>query len=334
VIETRNDAAADWQRATCYLNGEWTSLLDAKVSVLDRGFIFGDGVYEVISVDTVAGRGGSLRAPFRANEHFARLQRSLDAVRIDNPLRLEQWLDLTAEVIERHPWPRQLVYVQVTRGAAKRDHPFPAGTVPTVFVSTSPWPTIPTEQIEHGVAAVTHVDERWLHCDIKSTSLLGNVLMKQYAIDHGASETVMLRDGYLTEGSSTNISVIKGGVISTPPKTVQLLPGITVDGIAQIAAQRGVKVDVRPVAASELKTADEIWLSSSGREVLAIVSLDGAPVGAAANTGKPGPMYRKMYEWFQQAKQEDARAWHAQRRGSAIKPDVSEQADEQRTQAV
>ena len=308
MVELRSEAA-DWQRATCYLNGEWTALIDAKVSVLDRGFIFGDGVYEVISVDTV----GGIRAPFRAHAHFARLQRSLDAVRIENPLQLEQWLDLTAEVIERHPWPRQLVYVQVTRGVAKRDHPFPAGVAPTVFVTTSPWPPIPTEQIERGVSAVTHVDERWLHCDIKSTSLLGNVLMKQYAIDQGASETVMLRDGFLTEGSSTNVSVIKDGVIATPPKTVQLLPGITVDGIAHIAEQHGVRVDVRPIAASELKAADEIWLSSSGRDVLAIVSLDGGAVGAEANAGKPGPMYRKMYQWFQQAKLEDARDWAAQR---------------------
>ena len=304
MVESRSEPA-DWQRATCYLNGEWTALIDAKVSVLDRGFIFGDGVYEVIAVDTMDG----IRAPFRAHAHYARLQRSLDAVRIENPLRLEQWLNLTAEVIERHPWPRQLVYVQITRGVAKRDHPFPAGVAPTVFVTSSPWPPVPNEQLEFGVAAVTHVDERWLHCDIKSTSLLGNVLMKQYAIDQGASETVMLRDGFLTEGSSTNISVIKDGVVATPPKSVQLLPGITVDGIAHIAGQHGVSVNVRPIAASELRVADEIWLSSSGREVLAIVSLDGTSVGS----GKPGPMYRNIYQWFQQAKLDDARDWAAQR---------------------
>ena len=319
MIEKANEIA-DWEQAECYLNGKWTALVDAKVPVLDRGFIFGDGVYEVIPVDTTAG----IRAPFRVREHFARLQRSLDAVRITNPLRLDQWLDLTAEVIERHPWPRQLVYVQVTRGVAKRDHPFPAGVAPTVLVSTGPWPSIPSEQLELGVSAVTHADERWLHCDIKSTSLLGNVLMKQYAIDKGASETVMLRDGYLTEGSSTNISVIKNGVISTPPKTAQLLPGITVDGVTQIAAQNGVEVDVRPVAASELKAADEIWLSSSGRELLAIVSLDGHPVGATAHAGRPGPMYRKMYQWFQQAKHDDARAWAAQRAAHPIKSRASE----------
>ena len=155
------------------------------------------------------------------------------------------------------------------------------------------------------MAAVTHADERWLHCDIKSTSLLGNVLMKQYAIDLGASETVMLRDGFLTEGASTNISVVKDGVISMPPQTVQILPGITVDGIHQIAQQHGVTTRVRPVTEQELRAADEIWLSSSGREVLAIVSLDGAPVGS----GKPGPMYRSMHTWFQQAKQADALRW-------------------------
>ena len=316
MVELRSEPAGDWQRATCYLNGEWTALIDAKVSVLDRGFIFGDGVYEVVAVDTVDG----VCAPFRAHAHFARLQRSLDAVRIVNPLRLEQWLDLTAQMIERHPWPRQLVYVQVTRGVAKRDHPFPAGATPTVFVSTSPWPAIPNEQIEQGVSAVTHVDERWLHCDIKSVSLLGNVLMKQFAIDNGASETVMLRDGYLTEGSSTNVSVIKDGVIIIPPKTVQLLPGITVDGIAHIAGRHGVQVDVRPVAASELKHADEVWLSSSGREVLAIVALDGVKVGS----GAPGPMYRKMHQWFQQAKLKDARDWAAQRTTHATEHRASE----------
>ncbi len=305
MVELPNEPANDWQRATCYLNGHWTALIDAKVSVLDRGFIFGDGVYEVISVDTVDG----IRAPFRVREHFARLQRSLDAIRIDNPHSVERWLDLTAEVIERHSWPRQLVYVQVTRGVAKRDHPFPAGVAPTVFVSTSPWPVIPGEQIEQGIAAVTHVDERWLHCDIKSTSLLGNVLMKQYAVEHGASETVMLRDGFVTEGSSTNVSVIKDGAIGMPPKTVQILPGITVDGIAHVAQQHGVRVEVRPIAASELRAADEVWLSSSGRDVLAIVSLDGVPVGS----GKPGPMYRNMHQWFQQAKQQDAQAWVARR---------------------
>lgn len=295
----------DWQDATCYLNGAWVALTDAKIPVLDRGFIFGDGVYEVIPIDTV----GGVRAPFRAREHFARLQRSLDAVRIANPLTLEEWLDLTAEIVDRHPWPRQLVYVQVTRGVAKRDHPFPAGVAPTVFVNTSPWPAIPAEQIDNGVAAVTHADERWLHCDIKSVSLLGNVLMKQYAIEHGASETVMLRDGFLTEGSSTNIMIVAAGVLVAPRKTVQILPGITYDAVVDIARSHGVAVELRPVAEAELRTADEIFLSSSGREVLAITRLDGAAVG----DGRPGPLYRQVLAWFAAAKRADVDRWVAER---------------------
>jgi D-alanine transaminase len=299
----------EWHEGTCYLNGKWMPLADASISVLDRGFIFGDGVYEVIPVDTVDG----IRAPFHARPHYARLQRSLDAVRIANPLSLERWLDLTAELIERHPWPRQLIYVQVTRGVAKRDHPFPTGVAPTVFMNSTPWPQIPAGQIENGVAAVTHADERWLHCDIKSISLLGNVLMKQYAMDNGASETVMLRDGFLTEGSSTNTMLVKDGVVIAPLKTVQILPGITYDAVFDIARAHGVETQRRPVAEAELRSADEVWLSSSGREVLAITRLDGAPVG----NGRPGPVYRQVQAWMQQAKREDALAWNAERDGRA-----------------
>jgi D-alanine transaminase len=295
----------DWQQGTCYLNGEWVPLAQACVPVLDRGFIFGDGVYEVIPVDTI----GGIRAPFQARPHYARLQRSLDFTRITNPLTLEAWLDLTAEIVERHPWPRQLVYVQVTRGVAKRDHPFPAGVQPTVFVNATPWPPIAPEQIERGVAAVTHPDERWLHCDVKSISLLGNVLMKQYAIEHGASETVMLRDGFLTEGSSTNTMIVRDGRVIAPRKTAHILPGITYDAVFEIARARGLPTERRPVPEAELRSADEIWLSSSGREVLAITSLDGARVG----DGMPGPLYREIAGWFQEAKRADALAWQAER---------------------
>ena len=295
----------EWQQGTCYLNGTWQPLANAQVSVLDRGFIFGDGVYEVIPVDTIDG----LRAPFHARPHYARLQRSLDGVRITNPFTLEQWIDLTAELIERHPWPRQLVYVQVTRGVAKRDHPFPTGVAPTVFMNSTPWPEIPAAQIDSGVAAVTHADERWLHCDIKSTSLLGNVLMKQYAMDNGASETVMLRDGFLTEGSSTNTMIVKNGVVIAPRKTVQILPGITYDAVFDVAQSHGLTTERRAVTEAELHGADEVWLSSSGREVLAITTLDGRPVGG----GRPGPVYRQVQAWMQQAKREDARAWQAAR---------------------
>jgi D-alanine transaminase len=269
--------------------------------VLDRGFIFGDGVYEVIPVDTVDG----VRAPFRAQQHCDRLQRSCDGIRMTNPYTTEQWLNLVDEIIERHPWERQSVYLQVTRGVAKRDHAFPTDVAPTVFMNTSPWPAIPVEQIERGVAVVTHADERWLHCDIKSVSLLGNVLMKQYAVDRGAFETVMLRDGFLTEASSANVMVVSNGALLAPRKSVQILPGITCDASYDLAREHGVALELRPISEKELRSADELWLSSSGREILPITLLDGAPVGS----GRPGPVYRKMQSWFQAAKGADARRW-------------------------
>ncbi|MFN9479486.1 MAG: D-amino acid aminotransferase [Betaproteobacteria bacterium] len=296
----------DWQDATCYLNGEWLPLKDARIPVLDRGFIFGDGVYEVIPVDEVApGRSG----PFRAREHFERLARSLSAVRIANPFDLDGWQRLLAESIARNAaWPRQSFYLQVTRGVARRDHPFPAGVTPTVFAMSTPWAPIPREQIEQGIAVVTHADERWLHCDIKSVSLLGNVLMKQYAVEHNASETVMLRDGWLTEGSSTNVLVVRGGTLIAPQKSNRILPGITYDAAFDIARARGVPVQARPIPEAELRAADEVWISSSGRDVLPAVRIDGAPVG----DGRPGPLYRQMIEWFGQAKREDGKRWLAQ----------------------
>jgi D-alanine transaminase len=292
----------EWQDAICYLNGEWQPLASARIPVLDRGFIFGDGVYEVIPVDTVE---PGLQAPFRAREHVARLERSLAAVRIANPMSIEHWLALLAALIERHPWPRQSIYLQVTRGVAKRDHAFPEGVPPTVFAVSSPWPPIPAEILEHGVACVTHADERWLHCDVKSISLLGNVLMKQYAVEHGAFETVLFRDGLLTEGSSANIFVVSRGTIIVPAKSNLILPGITYDAVLDIARAHGVEVEVRPVDESEVRAADELWLSSSGREVLAIAQLDGNAIA----DGVPGPLFRQMHGWFQLAKREDALRW-------------------------
>jgi len=295
----------EWQQATCYLNGEFAPLASAKVSVLDRGFMFGDGVYEVIPVDQIGPLGS---APFRAREHFDRLERSLAAVRIANPLARDEWLRLLARLIDMHPWPRQLIYLQVTRGVAKRDHPFPPGVMPTVFAVSSPWPLIPRAQLENGTAAVTHADERWLHCDIKSTSLLGNVLMKQFAIEHDATETVMLRNGLLTEGSSTNIIIMRSGKLVAPQKTNLILPGITYDAVFDIARAHGMPCEVRPVAEAELRSADEILLSSSGREVLAITRLDGEPVG----DGKPGAGFHRIHAWYQLAKRDDAQCWRGE----------------------
>ena len=303
----------EWTEATCFLNGEWRPLAEATVPVLDRGFIFGDGVYEVIPVDTVDG----LRAPYRAHAHFERLQRSCDAIQLANPNNVGQWLDLLDEIIDRHPWPRQSVYLQLTRGVARRDHAFPSGVAPTVFINTSPWAEIPVEQVERGVAVVTHADERWLHCDIKSTSLLGNVLMKQYATDHGAFETVMLRNGFLTEASSANVMVIKDGRLCAPLKSVEILPGITCDATYELARRHGLAAELRQIEAAELSTADELWLSSSGREVLPITVLDGRPVGK----GLPGPLYRQMRTWLQADKRAEALRW-AERRSARGARDV------------
>jgi D-alanine transaminase len=295
----------DWTEGSCFLNGRWQTLGTAQVSVLDRGFIFGDGVYEVIPVDTLDG----VRAPFRATEHFERLGRSLAAIGMGNPYGVEAWLALLAELIERHPWPRQSVYVQVTRGVSKRDHAFPADTPPTVFAAAWPWPEIPSEQIERGIAVATHADERWLRCDIKSTSLLGNVLMKQYAIERGASEVILFRDGRLTEGSSTNVLIVQGDTIVAPVKDHAILPGITYDAVFDIARARGATTEARMIRAEEVRSADEVWISSSGREVLAVTQIDGVPLG----NGAPGHMYRKVLAWYQDAKRDEARRWQAQR---------------------
>jgi D-alanine transaminase len=296
----------DWQDATCYLNGTWLPLAQAQVSVLDRGFIFGDGVYEVIPVDEIE---PGISAPFRAREHFERLARSLAAVRIDNPFDLDGWMRLLAESIARHRvWPRQSFYLQVTRGVAKREHGFPAGVAPTVFAMSGPWAPIPRAHIEQGIEVVTHADERWLHCDIKSISLLGNVLMKQFAVDHGAAETVMLRDGLLTEGSSTNVLVVREGRLYAPRPTSQILLGITYGAAFDIAQARGMPAVACDLTEAELRSADEVWISSSGREVVPVVQIDGRPVGA----GRPGPAFARMLEWYAQAKQQDGLRWRAQ----------------------
>jgi D-alanine transaminase len=296
----------DWQDASCYLNGAWVPLAQAQISVLDRGFIFGDGVYEVIPVDEIA---PGVSAPFRAREHFERLARSLAAVRIDNPLDLDGWMRLLAESIARHSvWPRQSFYLQVTRGVAKRDHPFPSGVPPTVFAVPWPWAQIPREQIEQGIRVVTHADERWLHCDIKSISLLGNVLMKQFAVDHGASETVMFRDGRLTEGSSTNVLMVRAGRLYAPLRTPQILPGITYGAAFDIAQAQGMPAEARDISEAELRSADEVWICSSGRDVLPVVKIDDQPVG----DGRPGPAFKQMLAWYAQAKRDDGARWRAQ----------------------
>jgi len=283
-----------------YLNREWMPIEKAMVPVLDRGFIFGDGVYEVIPC--YSGH------PFRLREHLARLQSSLNGVRIDNPYSPERWDELVREIVARNPLGDQYVYLQVTRGVAPRDHAFPKGVKPTVFMMSNPLTTPPPEQRERGVAAITVADNRWLRCDIKSVSLLANCLLRQSAVDADAAETVLLRDGLLTEGSASNIFVVKNGVIITPPKTNFILPGITYDVVIELARANRLPLEIRQVSEAEVRDADELWLTSSTKEVLSISMLDGKPVGHGENTGKPGPAAARMYQLYQDYKRTVMRA--------------------------
>jgi len=279
-----------------FLNGTLMPIEEAKVPVLDRGFIFGDGVYELVPVYS--------RVPFRLEEHLARLERSLELVRIRNPYARAEWRDILLEVIRRQPFEDQGVYFQVTRGVAKRDHAFPKDAVPTVFVMSNPLLTPPRELVERGAAALTAVDERWLHCDIKSISLIGNCLLRQVSADAGAVETILFRDGRLTEASASNVFVVRQGVILSPPKSNLILPGITYEVIAELARAAALPFEYRDLSRDEVFTADEIWVTSSSKEVLAVVTLEGKLVGE----GRPGPLFRRMHALYQDFKLKVMRA--------------------------
>jgi D-alanine transaminase len=273
-----------------HFNGKLLPLDQIAISPLDRGFIFGDGVYEVIPV-----YGGVM---LRARAHFERLQRSMDEIRLDNPHTLDEWIAATEELLEHHPGD-QAVYIQVTRGVPpKRDHVMPKGITPTVFMMSNPMVNPSKEAVENGVACVTARDFRWEKCHIKSTSLLGNVLARQISADAGATETIMFRDGLLTEASASNVFIVKDGVVAAPPRDHLILLGITYDLLVRLAAEGKVKLDIRPITESEVRAADEIWLSSSTKEVLAVTSLDGKPVGS----GKPGAVFRRMHALYQEYK--------------------------------
>lgn len=282
----------------CHLNGQTLPLRDAKVSVLDRGFIFGDGIYEVVPVYG--------RRCFRFDEHMARLARSLAKLRIANPHGRDGWLALVRELIAAQPADDQLVYIEITRGVALRDHVMPEGITPTVFVMTSPMKPPSAEQRHQGVACTTARDFRWERGDIKSISLLGNVLARQMSADHGAIETIMFRDGWLTEASGSNVWVVHEGALLGPPKSVHVLDGIRVDLLAELCADVGIAYNLRPIAESDVRSADEIILTSATKEVLPVTRLDGEPVGHGALRGKPGPVYARLYEAYQRAKLEQS----------------------------
>ena len=282
---------------TCYLNGEYLPLSEARISPLDRGFLFGDGAYEVIPVYS--------RQAFRIGEHLKRLQQTLDGIRLPNPHSNAEWAERIERIIATAPYADQSVYLQVTRGADdKRDHAFPKDVPPTVFIFPSPLVTTPDAIRAKGVAAVTALDNRWLRCDLKVVALLANVVARQNAIDQGCAETIFLREGFMIEGAASNIFVVKNDLLLAPPKDHRMLPGVTYDVVLELAAKHGVPVEIREIDESELRAADEIWMTSSTKELLPITTLDGQPVGHGAAAGKPGPLAQQMHGWYQQFKNE------------------------------
>ncbi|MBV6305520.1 D-amino acid aminotransferase [Candidimonas humi] len=273
-----------------YLNGEYVRLGDAKVSVLDRGFIFGDGIYEVVPAYG--------RKPFRMDSHLARLERSLKAIGIKLDMSRADWEKLVRDMLVRASSDDAMVYIQVTRGVAKRDHAFPAkAPKPTVFCMVSPFKRPAAAAREQGLSTVSMPDVRWLHCEIKSVSLLGNVLAKQHAVEAGVDEVIQFRDGFLSEGSSCNIWVVKNGTVLGPVRDNLILEGIRYGFIEELARAAGVPFESRRISREEVEQADELMLTSATKEVLPIVSLDGKPVG----NGKPGPVYARLRAGYDKA---------------------------------
>ena len=308
----------------CYLNGDYTPLRDAKISVLDRGFIFGDGVYEVLPVYA-----GSL---FRFEQHMARLSRSLAELRIPNPMTRDEWLQVTHQLIAAHahetspgtpnsvqevsesqarPAFDQIIYIQISRGVAPRDHVMPPGLKPTVFVMVNPMKLPSAQARAQGVACVTADDFRWEKAHIKSTSLLGAVFSRQISADEGAMETVMFRGDCLSEAASSNVWVVKAGKVLGPPPDHLVLEGIRYGLLEELCRAQGIPFELRRITRAEVLDADELLLSSATKEVLPVTLLDGTPVG----TGMPGPVYAQLYAAYQQAKQQAAQAQGTQGAG-------------------
>jgi D-alanine transaminase len=281
----------------CHLNGDYLPLREARISPLDRGFLYSDGAYEVTPV--YGGR------PFRFQQHHDRLTRSLREIRMEDPLTRDAWRQLYRELIARNgiAGADGYIYVQVSRGAEYGRNHAPLPDVPrTVFAFVAPWPEGRAGWRENGVPAVSADDTRWSRCDIKSVSLLANVLLRQLAVDENASECILLRDGQLTDSSASSVHVVVDGELRTPPNSWKLLPGTTRSVLEEIAEKAGVKWRAASVSEAELRGASEILLGAATREVQPVTALDGKPVG----NGKPGPVWRKLYDAYQAYKREIA----------------------------
>jgi len=273
---------------TVYLNGGYLPLEDAKVSVLDRGFLFGDGVYEVIPAYH-----GKL---FRAQDHWQRLENSLAIVRITNPHSRSEWQAICEPLLDAGK--NQYIYLQITRGTAdKRDHAFPEGVAPTVFVMCSD--ILPFTGTLSGIKAVTMDDSRWKLCHAKTIALLGNILHRQEAMDQGSAEAILIKEGYVTEGAASNVFAVIDGLLVTPPKSNAILHGITRDVILELAAGHSISYREDAISIAQLQAASEIWVTSSTREIIAVVELDGLAVG----DGKLGSVWHTMNTLLQAYKQ-------------------------------
>ncbi|MGE5624230.1 MAG: D-amino acid aminotransferase [Bacillota bacterium] len=276
-----------------HLNGRFLPLADAHLSPLDRGFLFGDGVYEVIPA-----YGGRL---FHLPAHLKRLQYSLDGIRLKNPMSDAQWTKLLEELVSRNGGGDQAVYLQVSRGAdVGRDHSFPAALPPTVYAMGSLLGPLSEELKTRGAKVVTLEDFRWHRCDIKSTALLGNVLLRQRATDAGCHEAILLRDGHATEGTASGLFVVKGGTAIAAPDGPDLLPSITRDVVLMLAEKAGIPCRRTRIPVADLAQAEEVWLVSSTREVYPVTEVNGKPAGG----GRPGPLWKRVYDLFQQHKRE------------------------------
>ncbi len=277
----------DFIDSTVYLNGEYLPLSEAKISVLDRGFLFGDGVYEVIPSYS-----GDF---FRMQDHLDRLQDSLSKIRLDLPYRFEQWMEILTPLLDKTK--NQYIYLQITRGvSAKRDHAFPKHPVPTIFAMCSD--IKPFAGVETGVKVMTMEDSRWEMCNVKATTLLANVLLRQKAVEQGCAEAILHKNGYVTEGAASNLFAVIDGILITPEKTAEILPGITRKVILEIAQANGFQLSEEIIALEALQTASEIWITSSTREIIPVIELDSIPVG----DGIPGPVFHKMNQLFQDYK--------------------------------
>jgi D-alanine transaminase len=277
----------------CYLNGEYLPLAEARISPLDRGFLYGDAVYEVMPV--YGGR------PFRFAAHLERLTRSLAGIAMEDPLSRADWRTLIGTLIERNGGGEQYVYWQVSRGAERGRTHAPLPHIPrTVFAFCAPLPPPPPALAENGIACVSAADTRWARCDIKSTALLANVLLRQLSVDAGAAETILLRHGELMEASASAVHVVLGGQVLMPPNSHRILPGTTRSAVEEMAARAGIPWHVVSVSEAQLRAADEVWISSATREVQPVTRLDGHPVGG----GRPGPLWRAVYAELQNYKRE------------------------------